>query len=480
MRTTQTETSSIGPTENAGEARRDGDLLRQYAERRSEAAFAELGRRYAGLVYATCWRETGERTLAEDATQGVFLLLSQKAKARHLQGCDTLAGWLYTASRYVSKNLLKQERRRKMREASALLETTPDLERNPLWERVEPHFHDALNRLKPADREAVLLRFVQEMSLGEVGARLGVSENTARMRVNRALERIRTHLGKVGVAVTVLALAETLETRAAQAAPTRIYEALARLAAGSQAASDSAGRPAPKSAARARPQALVNAVRQAARQMARRPVGFALIGTAATLLLLTGLALLSQRPPAPLSQTEQRRLFATLAGTWKGSLEYADDRSGQHFTYPTTVTFQIQNGGDAVQYTAIYAGSSSVDVSIMARDPATGKITVQNGGAQSSHPLHSVGQLANAGEGVVAFEGYDAARKQETRLQISLSAKRLRLQEAFRRPFWLTGPASAVEAGSRSFGSLLARRLQPAYQFRNRFDLQRQSAPEKP
>ena len=70
-------------------------------EARSETAFAELVRRYGDLVYATSLRETGDRTLAEDAAQGVFLLLSRKADA--LRRCETIAGWLYAASRNIAE-----------------------------------------------------------------------------------------------------------------------------------------------------------------------------------------------------------------------------------------------------------------------------------------------------------------------------------------------------------------------------------------
>ncbi|MCW5559434.1 MAG: sigma-70 family RNA polymerase sigma factor, partial [Verrucomicrobiae bacterium] len=70
----------------------DAQLLREYAGSGSEAAFAELVSRYAGLVHAAALRQTGNPDWAEDVTQAVFVLLARKAGA--LSPDIVLAGWL--------------------------------------------------------------------------------------------------------------------------------------------------------------------------------------------------------------------------------------------------------------------------------------------------------------------------------------------------------------------------------------------------
>ena len=426
--------SSESPVPPPGEEpKRDGDLLRLYVERRSEEAFTELGRRYTGLIYTTCLREIGDRTLAEDAAQGVLLLLSQKASA--LQGRETIAGWLYNAARYVARNVRKQEHRRQMNESRAAHEAPgallPPAPENPLWEQIEPHLHVALNRLKPADREAVLLRFVQEQSLAEVGASLGISENTARMRIQRALEKVRVNLGKMGVAVTVGTLAVLLEAHSAQAAPAVVLQSLARIA------------------REGKPVALPLPVRRAARRLAAPLFGKMFVVLLGALLLAGSVLGYRLRLPQPLSQMERRRLFASLAGTWTGTLEFADDKTRQRFTYPTQLTFASLDRGDALQFVASYTGSSSVDITTFRRDAHTGEFTVQNSGPQSSHKLYGRGELVHSRGSEVAFQGFNDAQAIAIRLRILLKAGRLTLQEEFRP----TG--------------------QSAYQFRNRFLLQR-------
>lgn len=87
------------------------------------------------------------------------------------------------------------------------------------WEAAAPLLNDALASLGAADRECVLLRFLEGLSLAEVGARLGVPENTARMRVTRAVEKMRRHLSAGSVILAAPALAALLLERAAPPAP---------------------------------------------------------------------------------------------------------------------------------------------------------------------------------------------------------------------------------------------------------------------
>jgi RNA polymerase sigma factor (sigma-70 family) len=414
-------------------SRPDGELLRLYLEQESEEAFTELGRRYARLIYTTCLHETQNPTLAEDAAQGVYLLLSRKA--RSLTRSDTLAGWLYVAARYVAKNLMKQERRRQMNETRASLAAEPTAaSQNPLWERIEPHFYHALDHLKPAEREAILLRYVQEQTLAEVGATLGVTENTARMRVNRALEKIRSHLARAGITVAVGALAAHLQERTAQAVPGHVLGMPARIATGGT----------PPSA-----QSVTRAARQAGIRMSLRSTPRLLAVSLSLLLFLAGCLVYRSRLQQPLSRPERVRLFGSMAGTWGGNLEFADDRTGQRFTYPTTVNVSVENRGDVLQLSASYAGTDRVDVTTLEGTASTGKIGVYNGGPKSSHRLSATGDLLHLRDGGTAFLGFSEAQNRWIRMTFALDRNRLTVQEEYRLP-----SASA-------------------YRFRNRFSLRR-------
>ena len=196
----------------------DSTLLTQYARTGSQAAFSQLLARHLPLVYRTCRRELGADTLAEDAAQVVFLLLARKAKT--LRAAPSLAGWLYQTSVFVAKDIRKQEARRTRREEAVMQETlhaqtAPASE----WDTVEPHLNAALSALKPADRDAVLLHFLEGHTLAETGALLGVSEDAARMRVSRALEKLRRHLTAQRASITGAVLTGFLASEAARPVP---------------------------------------------------------------------------------------------------------------------------------------------------------------------------------------------------------------------------------------------------------------------
>ena len=89
---------------------------------------------------------------------------------------------------------------------------------SPDWLQLSPLLDDAMHELNESDREAVLLRHFQNFSYAEIGGRTGLTENAARMRVERALEKLRGILGKKGIATTA-ALAAVISANAVQAAP---------------------------------------------------------------------------------------------------------------------------------------------------------------------------------------------------------------------------------------------------------------------
>ena len=197
----------------------DAELLRRYAEDRSEEAFSELVRRNIGLVYCAALRQCGDAHRAEDVAQAVFTDLARKA--RSLASRTVLAGWLHTSTRYASLRVLRAESRRRARElkAHAMNASHETGEPAGLWDQLRPVIDDTLRELGERDREAVLLRYFEGKPFSEVGSALAVTEDAARMRVERALERMRAILKRRGVTSTAAVLAAELSARAGVAVP---------------------------------------------------------------------------------------------------------------------------------------------------------------------------------------------------------------------------------------------------------------------
>ena len=85
----------------------------------------------------------------------------------------------------------------------------------------------AMAELRHEDREAVLLRYFSGHSFADIGRLLRLSEEAARKRVDRALEKLRANLGRRGVVSTASVLAGALELHAAPALPPAIASAIA-------------------------------------------------------------------------------------------------------------------------------------------------------------------------------------------------------------------------------------------------------------
>ncbi|MBL9173534.1 MAG: sigma-70 family RNA polymerase sigma factor [Verrucomicrobiales bacterium] len=203
----------------------DWDLLNSYAAG-SEAAFTDLLRRHVNHVYSTALRRAGDPAMAQDITQGVFCLLARKASS--LQPTGSLVGWLHRTTCHLASESLRAERRRRARETEAALQNsmTRDTATDTAWQQVAPHLDEALLELKEPDRLALLLRFFQQLPLRDVGARLGVSEAAAKMRVGRAVMKLRQTLGARGITLTAGALVWLLTDRAVAAAPASCISAV--------------------------------------------------------------------------------------------------------------------------------------------------------------------------------------------------------------------------------------------------------------
>ena len=75
------------------------------------------------------------------------------------------------------------------------------------WESIRPVLDKVMHKLKESDRDVILMRYFENRQLADIGEKLGLSEDAARKRVDRALEKLRGFLSRSGVTATALAAA---------------------------------------------------------------------------------------------------------------------------------------------------------------------------------------------------------------------------------------------------------------------------------
>ena len=209
----------------------DLTLLRDYARHNSEEAFATLVARHVNLVYSVALRQVRDAHLAEEITQAVFIILARKADS--LGAKIILSGWLCRTARYASANALTIQRRRQKREQEAYMESTLN-EAEPaneeMWNQIAPLLDGAMEQLGRKDHDALVLRFFEGRNFTEVGTAIGASEDAAKMRVGRALEKLRKFFTKRGVSSTTALIAGAISANSVQAVPVALAKSITAVA----------------------------------------------------------------------------------------------------------------------------------------------------------------------------------------------------------------------------------------------------------
>ena len=192
-------------------------LLADYAKNGAEAAFREIVEAHVDFVYSTAFRRLdGDSQLAQDVTQRAFVDL-----ARHiakLSGEVMLGGWLHRHTCFLASHSARAERRRKARERRAVEMNSLSEPSDGPPDQLFGLLDEAVDQLPAGDRAAILLRFFEKRDFRAVGEALGSSEDAARMRVGRALDKLHLILKRRGVTCTATALAAALAADAVTSA----------------------------------------------------------------------------------------------------------------------------------------------------------------------------------------------------------------------------------------------------------------------
>ena len=169
-------------------------------EGRSREAVAECAKTHGAVIGRLCMAMLGSQAEAEEALQDTLLAAHDALASWRAEG--TLRAWLFGIARRVCARRLERHstRERRLRlvaggegEGSGgkdLPDALLDARRQATAVR------QALERLSPTEREAVILRYQADLSFKEIAQACGIDEATARKRVSRGLLRLRTLLGE--------------------------------------------------------------------------------------------------------------------------------------------------------------------------------------------------------------------------------------------------------------------------------------------
>lgn len=202
----------------------DITLLRQYTEQDSEAAFATLVSRHVHSVFSSAYRQTGDRHQAEEITQVVFVLLARKA--HRLTQHEVISGWLHKTARLTAVTWIRSEIRRARREQETVMQTEREQGDTETWVRIAPLLDAAIADLAERDRLTIVLRYFDGRSMKEIAGVLNTTEDAAKMRHHRAMEKLRRFFGRRGVALSAGLLTSAMASHSVQAAPAGLVDAV--------------------------------------------------------------------------------------------------------------------------------------------------------------------------------------------------------------------------------------------------------------
>ncbi len=220
----------------------DGQTIPEVGHATAQAQMPQLTRRHLDWVYCLCLRSVRDPALAEDVTQCVFMALLKKS-GRIPQEAN-ISGWLFKTARHCCNRALRNDntRRRHERAAARMRPDAVAVEAPMRDEELIPLLDEQLARLSQADRTALLLRYYERRSLREVGDVLGISDEAAKKRVQRAVEKLRSRMTRRQMPLTSEALTAILADKLVQAAPEKLTAViLAHAAHGTTATVTSAG-----------------------------------------------------------------------------------------------------------------------------------------------------------------------------------------------------------------------------------------------
>jgi RNA polymerase sigma-70 factor, ECF subfamily len=173
------------------------------AAQRDPARFDALYRRYLARVYSYAYYELGDHHAAEDATEATFVAaltslhrFEERARPSDGDGASTFRVWLFQIARNEVTGERRRARRRPVEPIGETVLIDPlDVESAAVRRDEARAAWQALGRLPGERRQAMVLRFVDELSTAEIAGVLGRSEGAVRVLIHRALKSVARDMG---------------------------------------------------------------------------------------------------------------------------------------------------------------------------------------------------------------------------------------------------------------------------------------------
>lgn len=154
------------------------------------AAYDELVRRHSAAVYRRAYSILRSESDAEEATQDVFFAVFKSLRRYRFE--RPFANWLSIVNLNACRMILRRRASEQRRRDALEQEPEPRSESEPRDALMRQRVLELLDRIDAGQRVALVMRFVEGFTYGEIAEQLEISESAAKMRVSRGAKQLRS------------------------------------------------------------------------------------------------------------------------------------------------------------------------------------------------------------------------------------------------------------------------------------------------
>ena len=169
----------------------DSELIARYLRDQNTMYFTVLYRRYAGKVFAKCISMLADEGQARDATQDIFIkVLLNLAKFTEQSSFST---WVYSITYNYCIDMIRKKKKMPLLFTEDVgkisKETNQELPDSVLLEMKQERLEKVIDRLPPGDKAILMMKYIDDMQIREIGEVLGKTESAIKMQIMRAKQR---------------------------------------------------------------------------------------------------------------------------------------------------------------------------------------------------------------------------------------------------------------------------------------------------
>lgn len=169
----------------------DSELIARYLRDQNTMYFTVLYRRYAGKVFAKCISMLADEGQARDATQDIFIkVLLNLAKFTEQSSFST---WVYSITYNYCIDMIRKKKKMPLLFTEDVgkvsRETDPEIPDSVLLEMKQERLEKVIDRLPPGDKAILMMKYIDDMQIREIGDVLGKTESAVKMQIMRAKQR---------------------------------------------------------------------------------------------------------------------------------------------------------------------------------------------------------------------------------------------------------------------------------------------------